>query len=134
MRTVQIFLCCAALFCLTGIGAAPRKIEELQVGGGYGDSADGGVDIESDGDLKTDGDVTVGTVNGVDPSALPQGNVVDSDEGQDFPGTDHTVDQAGDLEEELDALRHMVKDVSGNTNWYDAVPTSLDGKLDLSGG
>ena len=108
-----------------GIGANPRYIEELRIGGGYGDPADGGADFEAAGDILTDGHVTAASFNGVDPSDLEQVYIQDSDEGQEFPGTDHTPAQATNIEEELDALRHMLSDVSGEANWYDEIPVSL---------
>jgi len=110
---------------LLGIGANPRYLEELRIGGGYGDPVDGGADFEHDGDIHTDGEVTAASFNGVDPSDLEQIHIQDSDEGQDFPGTDHTADQATTIEEELDAIRHMLSDLGGETNWYDEVPVSL---------
>jgi len=59
-----------------GIGAAPRYVEELCVGGGYGETVDGGVDVEQDGDILTDGDVTVGGSIRVD------GNEVKNSDGE----------------------------------------------------
>jgi hypothetical protein len=110
---------------VVGIGANPRYIEELRIGGGYGEPVDGGVDFEKDGDIYTDGGVTAATYNGVDLSSFPQSNIDDSDEDQEFPGTDHTADQATNVEEELDAIRHMLSDMGGETHWYDEVPVSL---------
>lgn len=46
-----------ALFCgigVLGVGGAPRFIEELCVGGGYGESRDGGADLAADGTVVTD--------------------------------------------------------------------------------
>ena len=40
------------------IGANPRMIEELRIGGGYSESVDGGCDIEDDGTITTNGVVT----------------------------------------------------------------------------
>lgn len=58
MRTRVILIgLCIVLF--TAIGAAPRYLEELRIGGGYGEPTDGGADFESDGDLLTNGDLTV---------------------------------------------------------------------------
>jgi len=108
-----------------GIGANPRYLEELRIGGGYGETVDGGADLEKNGDIHTDGDVTAASFNGVDPSHLEQIYIEDSDEGQEFPGTDHTADQATTIEEELDAARHMLSDISGETHWYDEIPMSL---------
>ena len=128
MRDKLAIVWCALVLAgavLLGIGANPRYIEELRTGGGYGDSVDGGADFEADGDILTDGEVTASSFNGVDPSQLDQVYIEDSDEGQEFPGTDHTADQATNIEEELDAVRHMVSDVSGETTWYDEVPVSL---------
>ncbi|MBX7258145.1 MAG: hypothetical protein K1Y02_17420 [Candidatus Hydrogenedentes bacterium] len=53
-------------------GTNPRYVEELRIGGGYGDSADGGADFEKDGDIATngnlvvDGDVAVGLSEAAD--------------------------------------------------------------------
>ena len=43
---------------VAAIGAHPRYIEELSIGGGYGESVDGGCDIEDDGTISTDGTLT----------------------------------------------------------------------------
>ncbi len=57
MRKRQwLFTVCIAAVLLPGLGAAPRYLESLRVGGGYGDR-DGGLDIESDGTLSTDGTI-----------------------------------------------------------------------------
>lgn len=64
-RTLMI----AGVLLLTiGIGSNPRKMEEVQIGGGYGDAggtigtdAAGGVDIEADGDILTNGNLTMAT-------------------------------------------------------------------------
>lgn len=42
--------------CVGAIGAHPRRMNEAQVGGGYGAT---GVDVEEDGDILTNGDVTI---------------------------------------------------------------------------
>jgi len=49
-----------ASFCglvALAMGAAPRYIEELRIGGGFGDSVDGGLDIDHTGAVATDGNV-----------------------------------------------------------------------------
>lgn len=46
-------------------------------------------------------------------------------DGQEFPGTDHTIGQATDLNDILQAVKHMLADISGETNWYDAPAGSL---------
>jgi len=46
-------------------------------------------------------------------------------DGQEFPGTDHTASQATDLDEALQAVRHILADISGETNWYDAPSANL---------
>ncbi len=48
------------LTVLGAIGASPRYIEELRIGGGYGDTVDGGADFEKDGTISMDGALTVG--------------------------------------------------------------------------
>ena len=53
-RTVVIGICALALI---GIGAAPRYLEELRIGGGFGDAADGGADFDKSGNITTDGSV-----------------------------------------------------------------------------
>lgn len=59
---VVVFLVAGAL--VGAIGANPRYIEELRIGGGYGESVDGGIDFEDDGTLLTDGSITTdGDVN-----------------------------------------------------------------------
>jgi len=56
-------VCLVIVLALLGaVGANPRYLEELCVGGGYGST---GIDLESDGDLAMDGDLTVdGDVGG----------------------------------------------------------------------
>ncbi len=58
-RLVLAGLLTLCIIVLTAIGAAPRYLEELRVGGGYGDPANGGADFESDGDILTNGNLTV---------------------------------------------------------------------------
>jgi hypothetical protein len=41
------------------LGPNPRTLEELRIGGGYGDPADGGADFEKNGAIATDGGLTV---------------------------------------------------------------------------
>lgn len=55
-RPVLVILPLVAGLFAMGIGVAPRYIEELAVGGGYGNS---GAWIEADGDILTNGDLTV---------------------------------------------------------------------------
>jgi len=43
---------------LMAIGPAPRYLEELRIGGGFGD-ADGGADFDAQGNITTDGDIAV---------------------------------------------------------------------------
>jgi len=46
-------------------------------------------------------------------------------DGQEFPGTDHAAGQAADLDDILQAIKHILADISGETNWYDAPAASL---------
>ena len=41
------------------MGPNPRYLEELRVGGGYGDSSDGGADFEKNGNIRTNGGLVV---------------------------------------------------------------------------
>ncbi|HOZ46285.1 MAG TPA: hypothetical protein PLO37_12180 [Candidatus Hydrogenedentes bacterium] len=51
-RLMTLGLC---MLGVLGIGTHPRMIEEVRVGGGYGDTSDGGLDIDGQGHLSTDG-------------------------------------------------------------------------------
>lgn len=44
---------------LPSMGAKPRCLEELRIGGGYGSAPDGGADIDKAGNFATDGDLSV---------------------------------------------------------------------------
>jgi hypothetical protein len=46
-------------------------------------------------------------------------------DGQEFPGTDHTAGQATDLDDILQAVKHMLGDISGETHWYDEPAANL---------
>lgn len=46
-------------------------------------------------------------------------------DGQEFPGVDHTAGQATDLDDILQAIKHTLADISGETNWYNAPAASL---------
>ncbi len=46
-------------------------------------------------------------------------------DGQQFPGTDHSAAQATNLDDILQAIKHVLADISGETNWYDAPAADL---------
>lgn len=46
-------------------------------------------------------------------------------DGQEFPGTDHTAGQASDLDDILQAVKHVLADLSGETYWYEVPAASL---------
>ena len=46
-------------------------------------------------------------------------------DGQQFPGTPHSATQATDLDDMLQAIKHMLADISGETNWYDTPAAGL---------
>lgn len=53
-------------------------------------------------------------------------DLVDSrGDGQTFPGTPYSPGQSSDLDDALQAIRHMVSQISGETNWYDQPTGSL---------
>ena len=54
-------------------------------------------------------------------------------DGQAFPGTDHAAGQATDLDDILQAVKHILADISGETNWYDAPAASLESHDHSSG-
>ena len=63
MKTPRLLLTIMALACAPAfaqLGANPRYIPEIQIGGGYAETVDGGMDIEKDGDFSTDGDGVIG--------------------------------------------------------------------------
>lgn len=47
-------------------------------------------------------------------------------DGQAFPGTDHTALQATDLDDILQGIKHMIAEITGKTNWYDAPAVNLE--------
>ena len=46
-------------------------------------------------------------------------------DGQTFPGTPNTAGQSSTIEDALDAVRCLLSQISGETNWYDAPDGSL---------
>lgn len=92
------------------IGPNPRYVEELRIGGGAGDAVDGGADFEKNGDISTDGNVTLKGVlsAGSTPQALTnaaglidggkiQDGTVDTAELVDDAVTPAKVDATGDF-------------------------------------
>jgi hypothetical protein len=64
MRKTAVVMALCGLALIAAVGTNPRYLEELCIGGGLGDAADGGADFEADGDILTDGDiVTKGDVS-----------------------------------------------------------------------
>lgn len=61
MLLIILLLGSVSLVVLGAIGDAPRYLEELRIGGGYGEAADGGADLEADGTFKTDGRIRAGS-------------------------------------------------------------------------
>jgi hypothetical protein len=54
-------------------------------------------------------------------------------DGQQFPGTPHSATQATDMDDMLQAIKHMLADISGETNWYDAPAAGLNSHDHSSG-
>lgn len=69
MRKILIAAPLCGLLALA-MAATPRYIEELRIGGGFGESIDGGMDIDRTGALATDGDVLCSGNLEVDGGAL----------------------------------------------------------------
>jgi len=141
-----------------GIGATPRYIEELCIGGGYGDSADGGADFEQDGDILADGDIVVGGslgvaggVTGPEDGSLTMtadGSVVlqtdtDDDGAETFQFKNGTgtevarIDESGDMQIDGDATisGHNIKDSSGLAaiTFDGSQNTTVNGHLTIGG-
>jgi len=58
-----------ALVLAGALGAAPRYLEELALGGGYGSPGDGGADFMRNGDIRTNGDIRLdGTLRTAPPT------------------------------------------------------------------
>jgi hypothetical protein len=60
-RIALVGICCLGLLA---IGSHPRYLEELRIGGGYGDGADGGADFDNSGNIAADGSVNLKTAIG----------------------------------------------------------------------
>jgi hypothetical protein len=54
-------------------------------------------------------------------------------DGQNFPGTPHTAGQATNLDDILQAIKHILSDISGEINWYDETSGSLKSHNHSSG-
>jgi hypothetical protein len=59
----RVLAIAACGLCVLAIGASPRYIEELRIGGGLGEAADGGADFDKAGNIATDGAIAC---NGLD--------------------------------------------------------------------
>lgn len=46
-------------------------------------------------------------------------------DGQTFPGTPHTPGQSNNINDMLNAIRHMIVTISGESNWYDDTAANL---------
>ncbi len=70
MKRLMVAISACGL-CLLAIGASPRYLEELRIGGGLGDAVDGGADLDKAGNIRTDGEVECDgvTVNGGEVAA-----------------------------------------------------------------
>lgn len=62
MRMHAAGLVLAGGLFVTAVGSHPHYVEELRIGGGYGDVADGGCDLDRVGNVTSDGDVNCGDV------------------------------------------------------------------------
>lgn len=58
LKRITVFLTFATAWVMVGaVGSNPRYLEELVIGGGFGDTVDGGAWLEKDGDFATNGDI-----------------------------------------------------------------------------
>jgi len=71
-RKIKLCLWIFVAFLIGAIGANPRFINELKIGGGYSDTVDGGIDFEDDGTILTDGALSQ------DGGTLTVGNTTDT--------------------------------------------------------
>ncbi|MBI3119936.1 MAG: hypothetical protein HYZ00_14690 [Candidatus Hydrogenedentes bacterium] len=70
----RTILVAAATLLLCAMGAFPRYLEELRVGGGYASTPDGGIDLDAQGNLATDGALTVDGAASIGGNATIAGN------------------------------------------------------------
>jgi hypothetical protein len=72
MRTLTAVALALTALAFIAIGPVPRYIEELRIGGGFGEPVDGGADFGADGAIATDGtieargDITAGAFDALD--------------------------------------------------------------------
>jgi len=52
------------------------------------------------------------------------------DDGQLFPGNDHTAGQSSNLDDILSAIKHMLRDITGETYWYDEPADTITSMVD----
>lgn len=87
MRRLLPYICAfllagLAALSLGAVGSYPARFEELIIGGGSGDTADGGADFEKTGDIVTTGDITANsidaTITGDVPAAQITGSITDA--------------------------------------------------------
>lgn len=76
MRQWKLWTIPMVALALVGIGSAPRYIEEVRIGGGYGAT---GTDLEADGDINTDGNINV--QRGYSNATVPFWGLYDTDAG-----------------------------------------------------
>lgn len=60
MRNVTAVVLAITALAIVAIGPAPRYLEELRIGGGFGEPVDGGADFSADGTIETDGPIASG--------------------------------------------------------------------------
>ncbi|MDX9972715.1 MAG: LamG domain-containing protein [FCB group bacterium] len=110
MRKPILFLAACAV-CFLAVGPAPRYLESLRIGGGYGSTPDGGADFEADGDILTDGGVTAkGTVS--------SGGFADSTLAAHWP----LADASGTTARDIGPYDHPGTIVAGSGGWTDDSP------------
>ncbi|GMV99270.1 MAG: hypothetical protein AMXMBFR84_04090 [Candidatus Hydrogenedentota bacterium] len=88
MRKNWVYLFVILSIALLGLGVAPRYLENLKVGGGFGSIPDGGVDLESDGDISADGNAAIkGQIDGGNATATDR-RVSVTASGSGYPSVD----------------------------------------------
>lgn len=115
---------------LLAIGSAPRMVEELQVGGGYGEASDGGVDVEADGDVFADGVVAAGGL------ALGDGAAAVFGDDADFSAVYDASENRWVLTADETAAFWLDRDVSTiESAWTHVFNTAvIDAKAEIAGG
>lgn len=96
------------------MGPNPRYVEELRIGGGYGSPLDGGVDLQNDGTIRTNGSLTVDGQASLHTVAVSLDATVGGNDGQD-----HSLSIMARSDHRATLSLRQAEDESGGTLYFD---------------